>query len=624
MKGLVLLLVAACGARAQARCQTDEQLAAALPAPGFVMGASGGGPVALASTQNEVLAFDGCHLERLPLPLGPDSQLRRAFAFDNRQIWGLASSRSPALIVVRWDGSRWDRFPFGSNPVSAPAALWASGPADVWIAGGMTQAGELYRWDGQRLARVALPASEAGSPFTAVGGTGPADVWVAIDSQRALRWDGRSWRRDDGKGRLPSTSRPWTVGPAGIELWSEQRWRRYPAAVVDLPGGRQGTTDEIAIAGTRLFATAHEGKILAPDGQGDWQEAFSFRTGDRYAPRPSTSGWGRVDGLRLPSERLGLAFGTWRQFAVLLRWDGAGWTALGPLPWETVTALLATGSEIWAATAATWRNGKRAGGRVLRWDGQAWRPLAQSASPLLELAVGPDGALWAAGEAGTVLRCRGGSCAPVATGTDENLMGLWSAGGKLWIGGAGGSLFEWDGRVFQRRAPPRGWTLHALWGPAPDRIWATSTSVLRWSGQGWTTPGDLAGQMGGAYFTGTSVLGTGPDDVWVAGTAEYPSDQNYVSRETRLLHWNGQAWSSQSVSHGSGTRRAIALHRLALTGGGMWLAGDEGLLRRRQGEGWVPVATGTSEPIWAVAVAGDDVWIAAGDSPLPVRIPSRR
>jgi hypothetical protein len=94
----------------------------------------------------------------------------------------------------------------------------------------------------------------------------------------------------------------------------------------------------------------------------------------------------------------------------------------------------------------------------------------------------------------------------------------------------------------------------------------------------------------------------------------------FASRDNReggnlFAKWNGKQWQA------TGAPTAHYWARLVQDGGNLWLVGPQGLLWRHVGGGWQPTPTGTKATIWSVASAGDEVWIAPDESPLPARLP---
>jgi hypothetical protein len=72
---------------------------------------------------------------------------------------------------------------------------------------------------------------------------------------------------------------------------------------------------------------------------------------------------------------------------------------------------------------------------------------------------------------------------------------------------------------------PHGTPLWALWGAAPDDVWAAGDVLLHWDGTRWRE-----GTACSDYLLG--LWGSGPDDVWAVGEAG------------TILRWGGTSWAA--------------------------------------------------------------------------------
>lgn len=96
-----------------------------------------------------------------------------------RAVWddgaGTAWTVSDQGKVYRFDGTTWqEHATLGSDPL---AAVWGSGPTDVWIGG---DAG-LFHGTGATPAQLVFTKVDVpgpGSPILSIWGTGPSDVWA--------------------------------------------------------------------------------------------------------------------------------------------------------------------------------------------------------------------------------------------------------------------------------------------------------------------------------------------------------------------------------------------------------------------------------------------------------------
>jgi hypothetical protein len=90
------------------------------------------------------------------------------WAHSERDVW-IAEHGSSSLH--QFDGERWTKSP---SPIAGPRSLWASGPAELWLAGD----GGLARHDGKLWARVEGAPKQA----TLITGRGDGAIWIAAST----------------------------------------------------------------------------------------------------------------------------------------------------------------------------------------------------------------------------------------------------------------------------------------------------------------------------------------------------------------------------------------------------------------------------------------------------------
>jgi hypothetical protein len=168
---------------------------------------------------------------------------------------------------------------------------------------------------------------------------------------------------------------------------------------------------------------------------------------------------------------------------------------------------------------------------LLHWDGEAMsdEPIETDRS-LWWIWGTPDGdELWMVGEAGTVLRRRGGRVETIESPVSTTLFGAWGTGtDDVWIvGGEPGPenpdkdvLLHWDGEALRRveLPAPRGTALLKIWGSAADDVWVSGEGGTLWhmGPDGWT---DRSAEVA-TVATLNSVHGCGRDEVYVVGGQE--------------------------------------------------------------------------------------------------------
>jgi len=136
-------------------------------------------------------------------------------------------------------------------------------------------------------------------------------------------------------------------------------------------------------------------------------------------------------------------------------------------------------------------------------------------------------------------------------------------------------------------------TILALWAGGRD-VWAvgSASTIVRYDGTDWrAVPPDRP--LGEATFT--SVWGSGPSDVWIAGS------------DGLLLHWNGQALAVERPF------TDVGLTAIWGTGTDPWIVGEGGGVFRRIAGAWCNVWSGPRLDFsWIGGTANDDVWVGTG------------
>jgi len=113
-----------------------------------------------------------------PLPTG--DRFVDAFEVADDDVWLVGA----AGTIVRIAGDELSTIP---PPTSALAAIWATGPKDVWVGGPDGQ----YHWDGQGWTYRPLEINPVQRGVSALWGCAANDIWAVGTS--TARWDGSRW-----------------------------------------------------------------------------------------------------------------------------------------------------------------------------------------------------------------------------------------------------------------------------------------------------------------------------------------------------------------------------------------------------------------------------------------------
>ena len=297
--------------------------------------------------------------------------------------------------------------------------------------------------------------------------------------------------------------------------------------------------------------------------------------------------------------------------ALMLHWDGSSLSRVqmpeGTPDVNSVAAL--TPDDAWAATLAG----------PLHWDGTSWSSLGdpvtrfkgrQVVGTIAASASGPDD-VWAVGQ-NPPASSRDHQTRPFAEHFD----------GEAWTetptpeGVQGELMMLWDVAAV---APGDAWAV----GGDAQTTGPAAPLVLHFDGDAWSAV-DVPAPANGGYV-GYAVSASGPNDVWVAADAVFPS---FDTTPGILLHYDGSTWSRVSLpSEGDGALHVQSVDAAAPDD--VWVAGsaiDTGsrriapVVEHFDGTGWtsVPVTgpeAGAQALVRSVSVIGNEVW-AVGYSRL--------
>jgi hypothetical protein len=236
----------------------------------------------------------------------------------------------------------------------------------------------------------------------------------------------------------------------------------------------------------------------------------------------------------------------------LLHWDGSG-------AWSKVaTASSAVLRGIWGrAHDDIWAVGDA--GTVIHWDGRAWAVQPSGTTAQLEAVWGNSvGDVWIAGTKGTLLRRGPIGFAAVAGLTTHDLFGLGGAGTDTWAVGAGGTILQWDGKMWRDESIGGSQDVVGVWASDSTHVFAVggTGTIVFWNGTRWTAQANPAGNFYG-------VFGRSSSDVWAVGAGGV------------LVHYDGNAWS------GVATNTTNDLNALwGSAGGDVWAVGATGIILR--------------------------------------------
>lgn len=575
-------------------------------------------------------------------------------ALPSEHIWALAVDSANRLWVATSRGLVWlerGRWNPANLPTTEPVQVLAAGPDDlIW---GITSLGVLYT-DGQTtdwlINRPVPDTSRPLQPFVDLAVASDGSLFASFESAGVRRFDPLSGSAE----LIPFEPRPDGLDEGGALLIDESGalWAGIGDTVRRFAGGEWTTlvapsdlpsrlVNDLAYGDGAIWAASPQG-VARFDGR--WQ-TFGVADGlagsdvRALAVSPSGTLWAAFDSPLRGLSRYGpggwqtvtcpTAAPTSAAVAAVVQTRGAVWiaTAAGVsrfdgVEWQTfdarhglpdapIAALAAQGETVWAASAEG----------IARFDGD-WRIVSDTAA--YELAVAPDGAVWAAGN-GLIRLDQGGSTVfpPMPT----TIRGLAAEGDTVWLATPDGAL-RYDGR----------WTVFTTADGLPGNdVTAIGTGE---DGRVWAATSDLAGDIGVVVFDGqrwqphpnrdAAAEQLASDDV--SRILITPQGDTWLNTGAGLERYHQGVWSVYDEEDGL----PGVLNTLAWAFGTVWAGGPEGLYRF-DGRAWQPFGGTSPEqagaPVGAMAVApSGELWVGAtapsqlrfydGDSWTVVALPS--
>lgn len=520
----------------------------------------------------------------------------------------------PAPFLARWNGTDWSRVGGGLDYGVNSLVTW----------NGNLYAGGNFRWavdeDGWQTA-VNYVACWNGTNWSALG-MGVNNTVVALAASASGLYAG---------GIFTSASR---TPASAIARWNGSAWTALGAGIQSsLAGSRDvkalaADGDTLYVGGNFGSAGANASKNLVR-----WNgEAWSSIGPDGGPNDPVQAVALAGDGLYVGG-LFTFAGGSAAHFVA--RWDGASWSGLGRGLDGIVNAVAASGSNVYVGgnfTTATNADGSTvAVSRVARWDGSGWSALGQGANSRVTALAASGGNLFVGGEFTTVFNPGG---VPVTV----NRIARWDGSEWLPLGaGVAGGGFPPFGGPMVRAIAVSGEDVF-IGGRFQSADGITVNNVARWNGFEWSPLGQGVYDGGGIPVSPSVApviaLAVHGEKLYVGGNFISVLDESGSSiPASRIAQWDGLAWSTLGAGVSgadtlSSVRALAAAPDGALYVGGLFTAAGglpANLLARWDGEAWSSVGAGLSgnglhgATVWAMTISGTSLFIGgaftqAGDA----------
>ena len=316
----------------------------------------------LVGIDGSVLHFDGDTLIRHPVP--STSYLNGVYAVTESDVWAVGSRGT----LLHYDGTSWTAYGRPADPgVSAFGAISGTGPKDLWVVG---NSNSVVRNTGQGWLPV-VTGQPASVDYTGVFAASATEVWVTGYNNSAglpivLRWNGSAFNPEN----LPVSQRLNAIGGAG------------PGVVYAV--GNAGTLLRWNGSAFVSIGTAVSSNLLA---------VTATSPNDVWA-----GGTAIADPMNMTAT-----------IACVLKYNGAGnATVVRPLPNATLYGVSAASPN--DVTFVGYDNAMTRGTLLKFTSGSYDRQVDLSMYPVLRAVANlGNGAIWAVGTGGTMLRSSDGS-----------------------------------------------------------------------------------------------------------------------------------------------------------------------------------------------------------------------
>ncbi|MBM4187028.1 MAG: hypothetical protein FJ206_06915 [Gemmatimonadetes bacterium] len=399
-------------------------------------------------------------------PLVPRPPLEGLTEVSLLGVWAASPTESFAVgtdgVVIRTTdaGRTWGKVAVPSDVNFT--AVWGSAPDNVFVVG---SGGTVLHFDGATWRRQPTPTAEV---LLDVWGLDQSHVY-AVGVNSMLHFDGTAWRAMPG----PPVVELWSVwGTAPNDLfavgqngdilrWDGLLWRRMASPTQYVMFGLSG------LSSSDVYAAGIRGLVLHFDGT-SWRPVAVPSSTDFFAVSARSANDIMVVGNN----------------GTVLIYNGVAWTrAPQSASNENLRAIAHDGAG--RTLVAGWA------GTVIERGPTGWK--TQTSSPILLASVtGADGASYAVGAAGTVLRRTAAGIERLAVPTRRDLYGIArrAGGGLMAVGDTGTVLISDDGRNWRLEGVPSQVLLRSIWADPADLnavyVVGAGGTILRRHGGGWT------------------------------------------------------------------------------------------------------------------------------------------
>jgi len=529
-------------------------------------------------------------------------------------IWGATANAIYAVTqegsIWRFNGTTWTDLPAGG--FNGLLGVWGSDTNDIYAVGG---AGDILHYDGKSWLKE---TSGTANGIAGISGSSSTDIYAVGDVHTILHYNGTAWSAmtdsstqnfasvwvatstviyaTGSKGELwKGDGTNWTrlgIVTGGVNcfsVWASSATNVFAAckggvllhyngttvATIDTSKTHTGSALN-AVWGPdslHIFVAGDNGTVLeSTDGGSTWPSvsnsftgnllsawglnSTTIYTGGRQGTVQKYNGTTLSTSLQEHADALNSVWGTATTNAyavggngVVVRYDGTTWTTSATVAASFLNSVWGSASnDIYTAGAG---DGVSKAVIYHSTTGTAWTPdtVSTSGDGNINAVWGASSAsIYAVGDGGVILHGKtGGPWTSQSSGTAEDLLGVWgTSDADVWAVGGGlsdGFILHYNGTSWSTTPFPTDSTaVNGVWAPDTTHAFAVSSggSIFAFNGSSWSKL---------AHISPTPLIaiwGTSATDVYAAGGST-------------LLHFNGQAWTQQSMGISSAALSLLSI-----------------------------------------------------------------
>ena len=228
----------------------------------------------------------------------------------------------------------------------------------------------------------------------------------------------------------------------------------------------------------------------------------------------------------------------------VFRWDGSTWSSIA-------TGVTYAIRDIWGASSVDiWLVGDS--NNALHWNGASFDVLAMpsGAGGVYNRVHGGSGLVWAVGNSGTIAFWNGVSFVSQASGTAQNLLGVYAfSSSDVWAVGAGATILHFDGTSWSAVTHTITGAIQCVWGANASEVWFgldNQNYMGKWDGSAISRVAitDMQDYMGSSVVSVKNIVGLSSTEVFAFNAYTQTS---VLTLGLGAFFYNGTEWRTTTT-----------------------------------------------------------------------------